>query len=105
MRGLSSSLSNTAVTDHLQVTRPGSRTDPSKTILAAKAFEAMTLDQMLQPMFATLGSDPMFGGGEAEQTLQPLLVTEMAKLMEQRGGLGLSGPIADKMMQLQEKQR
>ncbi len=62
----------------------------------------MTLDQMLQPMFATLDSDPLFGGGEAEKTLQPMLVTEMAKLMEVRGGLGLFKAIDEKMTQLQE---
>ena len=57
---------------------------------------------MLQPMFATLDSDPLFGGGEAEKTLQPMLVTEMAKLMEARGGLGLSDAIDQKMTQMQE---
>ncbi len=68
----------------------------------AKDFEAMALDQFLQPMFSTIDSenDP-FGGGAAEATLKPMLITEFAKLMEARGGLGLSSAITDKMAQLQ----
>ena len=84
------------------VKRPLTPQDQAKTMRAAKDFESMTLDQMLQPMFATLDSDPLFGGGEAEKTLQPMLVTEMAKLMEARGGLGLSDAIDQKMTQMQE---
>ncbi len=91
------------VADHRLSRRPLAPEDEAKTVRAAKDFEAMTLDQMLQPMFATLDADPLFGGGQAEKTLQPMLVTEMAKLMEQRGGLGLSQAISDKMMQMQER--
>ena len=89
-------------TGHSSVRRLPTPQDQAKTTHAAKDFEAMTLDQMLQPMFATLDSDPLFGGGEAEKTLQPMLVTEMAKLMEVRGGLGLFKAIDEKMTQLQE---
>ena len=65
----------------------------------AKDFEAMALDQFLQPMFSTIDSenDP-FGGGAAEATLKPMLITEFAKLMEARG---VSSAISDKMAQLQ----
>lgn len=57
---------------------------------AARSFEAMVLGQMLQPMFDTVGTDDTFGGGAAEGILKPMLVTEYAKLMEQRGGIGLA---------------
>ena len=82
--------------------RPLAPKDEAATAKAASDFEAMTLDQMLQPMFATVESDPMFGGGEAEKTLAPMLVTEMAKLMEARGGLGLSQSIGAKMTEMQQ---
>ena len=73
-------------------------TRSADTSTSAKSFEAMTLDEFLQPMFATIdGSNDMFGGGEAEATLKPMLITEFAKLMEQRGGLGLSGAIQTEM--------
>ena len=75
---------------------------PADTSEAAKNFESMALDEFLQPMFASAGSsDAMFGGGEAENTLKPMLVTEFAKLMEQRGGLGLAGAIQAKMEEMQ----
>ena len=92
------------MTGQPSVRRPLTPQDQVKTMRAARDFESMTLDQMLQPMFATVDSDPLFGGGEAEKTLQPMLVTEMAKLMEGRGGLGLSTAIGEKMTQMQETQ-
>ena len=69
----------------------------------ASDFEAMAIDQFLQPMFASgdEGSG-LFDGGQAEATLKPMLITEFAKLMEQRGGLGLAGPIEAKLEQLQQ---
>ena len=85
--------------------RPLAPRDAAATAKAAHDFEAMTLDQMLQPMFATVQSDPLFGGGEAEKTLAPMLVTEMAKLMEARGGLGLAQSIDAKMTEMQEGKR
>ena len=87
------------------VRRPLTPENELKTMRAAKDFESMTLDQMLQPMFATVDADPLFGGGEAEKTLRPMLITEMAKLMEERGGFGLSSAIEEKMNQMQKNQR
>ncbi len=93
IRSLSTPVANVAVT------RPQASRDASK---AAHDFESMALDQFLQPMFSTLDdSGGLFGGGAAESTLKPLLITEYAKLMEQRGGLGLEKPIEQKMAQMQ----
>ncbi len=63
------------------------------TSAAASKFEAMMIGQMLQPMFDTIAEDKTFGGGSAEGMLRPMLVTEYANLMEQRGGLGLDDAI------------
>ncbi len=103
--GVAGSPPTRAIANHASLGHPRTAIDQAKTLRAAQDFEAMTLDQMLQPMFATLDTDPLFGGGEAEKTLQPLLITEMAKLMEERGGLGLSGAIDEKMTKLQEIKR
>jgi len=73
---------------------------------AAQDFEAMTINQLLEPMFSTLdGSGGFFGGGAGEQSFRPMLVTEMAKAVEQRGGLGLAQPIYEQMLKMQEKPR
>ncbi len=72
---------------------------------AAQDFEAMAVDQMLAPMFATIDqSKGPFGGGEAESAWRPMLITAMAKQIEARGGLGLAGPVMQQMLQMQEKQ-
>lgn len=66
---------------------------------AASKFEAMMIGQMLQPMFDTIAEDKTFGGGPAEGMLRPMLVTEYAKLMEQKGGLGLDEAIGQELGQ------
>ena len=84
---------------HVAVSRPKTSQDAAR---AAHDFESMALDQFLQPMFSTLDdSGGLFGGGAAESTLKPLLITEYAKMMEERGGLGLEKPIEQKMEQMQ----
>ncbi len=73
---------------------------------AAQDFEAMAIGQLLQPMFSTVDmSGGSFGGGEGEKNFQPMLVTEMAKEVEQHGGLGLAKPIYDEMLKMQEKRQ
>ncbi len=69
------------------------------TSAAASKFEAMMIGQMLQPMFDTIAEDKMFGGGSAEGMLRPMLVTEYANLMEQKGGLGLDDAIGQELAQ------
>ncbi len=70
---------------------------------AAKDFEAMTLTELLAPMFNTvdLSAGP-FGGGTGEKTFAPLLVQAIAEQMAARGGLGLARPIFADMLRLQE---
>ncbi len=71
---------------------------------AAKDFEAMAIGQMLEPMFSTVDTTQgEFGGGVGEQNFKPMLVTEMAKAVEQRGGLGLAAPVYAQMLKMQEK--
>ena len=66
----------------------------------------MAIGQMLEPMFSTVDmSGGLFGGGTAEQNFRPMLVTEMAKEVEKRGGLGLAKPVYDEMLKMQEKRR
>ncbi len=74
-----------------------------KTLAAAKDFEAMALNEMLAPMFATTdGSKGFFGGGAGEETWRPMLINEMAKKIADAGGLGLAQPIYQQMLRLQE---
>ncbi len=81
---------------------PADQTSSAKLARSARDFEAMAIGEFLQPMFSTVDDQSdLFGGGEAEGVLKPMLVTEFAKMMEDKGGLGLSTPIEEKMQELQ----
>ena len=82
----------------LPATRQAATSAPAVSAAASK-FEAMMIGQMLQPMFDTIQEDKMFGGGSAEGMLRPMLVTEYANLMEQKGGLGLDEAIGAELSQ------
>lgn len=56
---------------------------------AAQSFEAMFLAEMLS--HAGLGETPeAFGGGFGEEAFADMLVREQARLMADRGGIGLA---------------
>lgn len=77
-----------------------SNASTTSALQAGKDFEAMAIGEFLQPMFQSeQAANNMFGGGSAEATLKPMLVSEYAKLIEARGGLGLAAPIAEKLAQ------
>jgi Rod binding domain-containing protein len=71
---------------------------------AAQDFEAMTISQMLTPMFQTvdLSSGP-FGGKEGEAAMQPFLVDAIGKKIAASGGFGLAMPVWQQMLKMQEK--
>jgi peptidoglycan hydrolase FlgJ len=70
---------------------------------SAREFEAMAIGQMLQPMFATVDSaHSLFGGGAAEETWKPMLVTEIARKIAANGGFGLARPVLAEMLRMQE---
>ena len=82
----------------------GSEVNP-KVMKAAQDFEAMTIGQLLQPMFDTVDqSQGLFGGGAGESNFKPMLVSEMAKQVESHGGFGLARGIYQQMLKMQEKQ-
>ena len=84
-------------------TQPKLPADTGKLRKAATDFEAMAIGELLQPMFDTVDtSKGMFGGGDGEKAWKPMMVTEMAKQIEAHGGLGLSQPIYEAMLRMQE---
>ncbi|MBS1033592.1 rod-binding protein [Gluconobacter cerinus] len=78
--------------------------DAAKTLKAARDFESMTINQMLQPMFQSSDdSQSMFSGGAGEQQFRPMLVEQIAKQMENNGGLGMTDAINRQMLAMQEQ--
>ncbi len=68
----------------------------------ANDFEAMFLGQMLKPMFETVETDSMFGGGPGEDQYRDLLVQEYAKEISKRGGIGIADSVRSQLLQMQE---
>lgn len=67
----------------------------------ADEFESMFISQMLAPMFASLETDGLTGGGSAERAFRPMLVEEYAKQLATNGGLGLSDQVYSEILKLQ----
>ncbi len=70
---------------------------------AAQNFEAMALNEFLKPMFDTvdLAATP-FGGGEAEDQWNPMMIDALAKQIASAGGIGLAKPVFTQMVHMQE---
>ena len=82
----------------------GSALSPALT-KAAQDFEAITIAQLLQPMFDTVDTaHGAFGGGDAEAAWKPMLVDAIAQQVAARGGLGFAGPVFDALLRAQETQ-
>ena len=65
---------------------------------AAQAFEAAFLAEMLK--YTALNANPdSFGGGAGEEAFASLLTDEYAKLLAERGGVGLAEQIFEVLKQ------
>ena len=70
---------------------------------AAKRFEGMAIGALLAPIFATdHGAHGAFGGGNAEATWKPMLVSAIGKQIAAGGGLGLAAPVFAALLAAQE---
>ncbi len=70
---------------------------------AAEDFEAVFLTQMIKPMFDTLPTDTMFGGGQAENIYRGLMVEEFGKSVAKNGGIGIADSVYRELLKLQEQ--
>jgi Rod binding domain-containing protein len=69
---------------------------------AAEDFEAFFLGQMLQPMFNTVDTDALFGGGPGEDMWKGMMVDQYAKEIAHTGGVGIADDVMKAMIQAQE---
>jgi Rod binding domain-containing protein len=80
--------------------------DMARIAKAAEDFTAVALGALLKPMFEAADDDSNpFGGGAGEKAWRPMMVDEIAKSIARQGGFGLSAPVAQAMLQMQEKAR
>ncbi len=76
--------------------------DPATAREAAQEFEAFFLSQVLESMFKGIKSGGMFGGGKAEAAFRPMMFQEYAKLLAERGGIGLADAVMRELLITQE---
>ena len=69
---------------------------------AAEEFEAVFLSQMLTPMFESLETDGLFGGGSGERMYRSLMVEEYGKALSRSGGVGIADAVARQIIASQE---
>lgn len=69
---------------------------------AAQDFEAVFIAQMLAPMFESLGTDALFGGGPGEEIYRSILVDEYGKAVARSGGLGIADTVQREILRIQE---
>lgn len=68
---------------------------------AADDFEAMFVSEMLNNMYDQVEVDPLFGGGQAEETWRGMITQEYGKEIVKAGGIGMSKEIMAKMIEMQ----
>ncbi|TNE66541.1 MAG: hypothetical protein EP335_03465 [Alphaproteobacteria bacterium] len=69
---------------------------------AAEQFEAVFLSQMLAPMFSTVETDSMMGGGPGEEVFRSMMVEEVGKQVARRGGIGIADQVYREILKMQE---
>jgi Rod binding domain-containing protein len=74
-----------------------------KTLKAAQDFESMFLEQMLDRVFASEGTEgPLGENGASGGIYRSMLVKEYAGGVVKAGGIGIASQIYREMLQLQE---
>jgi Rod binding domain-containing protein len=75
--------------------------DPRRIDKAAREFEAVFIAQMLEPLFASLKTPEIAGGGKSEDFFKSMLQETYAKAMAERGGFGIADHVKAKLIDLQ----
>lgn len=69
---------------------------------AGEDFEAFFLSQVFENMFAGVGTDALFGGGNAESVYHSLLVQQYSKVAAKAGGVGIADAVQREILRAQE---
>ncbi len=79
---------------------PAPHGQPRSAREAARAFEAVFLQEMLKPMFAGIGQDPLFGGGGEAEMYRDFLVDALARALAEAGGIGVAKAVEGEIARL-----
>ena len=70
---------------------------------AAKEFEAVLIAELLAPLFASVETPAIAGGGESEAFFKGLLQENYAKAIAARGGFGLADQVKTALLDIQAR--
>lgn len=68
---------------------------------AAKEFEAVFIAQMLAPLFSSIETPEIAGGGKSEEFFKSMLQDSYAKAMAERGGFGIADHVKSSLIDIQ----
>ena len=71
----------------------------------AQEFEALFLSEMLSPVFESVDTDGLFGGGEGEKIFRSMMVQEYGKAVASAGGVGIADAVQREILRMQENQQ
>jgi Rod binding domain-containing protein len=72
---------------------------------AAEEFEALFIAEMLSPVFESLETEGLFGGGQGEKIYRSLMVQEYGKAIAEAGGVGIADTVQREILRMQENQQ
>jgi Rod binding domain-containing protein len=70
--------------------RPAADAGQDEIRRVAQEFEAVFVAEMLAPMFESLDTDGLGGGGMGERMFRPMLVERYAQAIAKAGGVGVA---------------
>lgn len=97
----------TATLTRLQATAPAGAPNaaaPDGSRRVAQEFEALFLSEMLAPVFESMDTEGLFGGGEGEKIFRSLMVQEYGKAIARSGGVGIADAVQREILRMQENQ-
>ena len=72
---------------------------------AAQEFEALFISEMLAPVFESIDTGGLFGGGQGEKIYRSLMVQEYGKAIAEAGGIGIADSVQREILKMQENQQ
>jgi len=85
----------------LRMTAPPPAGERKRIDDAAKDFEAVFIAQMIGPLFSSVETPAIAGGGKSEEFFKSLLQESYAKAMAERGGFGVADHVKSSLIELQ----
>ena len=80
-----------------------SQTATARIDRAAQEFEALVIAQLLAPIFSSVETPGLAGGGPGEKAFAGLLQEQYAKSIASRGGFGIADQVKASLIELQSR--